>query len=61
MALRFVATSSATPRASDLLAALHHEYDVAAGRELHYRGAGYSEIADYNDNPFGDHWAEKRL
>jgi GNAT superfamily N-acetyltransferase len=34
MALRFVATSSARPPATDLLAALHHEYDAAAGRTL---------------------------
>ena len=26
-----------------------------------YRAAGYVEIGDYNDNPFADHWAEKRL
>jgi GNAT superfamily N-acetyltransferase len=34
MALRFVATSSATPPASDLLAALQDEYEAAAGRTL---------------------------
>ena len=148
MTLRFVATSSAAPPASDLLQALHEEYDAAAGRPLHggpsaepsdfsppggsfllayeharpvacgglktvapcvaevkrmyvvpasrrrgigrallialedqarsmgfasvrldcqrhnwplYRAAGYVEIADYNDNPFADHWAEKDL
>jgi GNAT superfamily N-acetyltransferase len=26
-----------------------------------YRGAGYAEIARYNDNPYADHWFEKRL
>ena len=26
-----------------------------------YRGAGYVEIARYNDNPYADHWFEKRL
>ena len=34
MALRFVATSSASPPASDLLRALGDEYDAAAGRAL---------------------------
>lgn len=34
MALRFVATSSAESPASDLLDALHDEYDAAAGRAL---------------------------
>ena len=148
MALRLVATSSASPPASDLLRALGDEYDAAAGRALvggpsaepsdftppsgaflvayehghavacgglktvgprvaevkrmyvlpearrrgvgrallaaledqarsmgfarvcldcerhnwpTYRVAGYVEIDDYNDNPFADHWAEKRL
>ena len=148
MGLRFVATSSAEPPASDLLDALYDEYDAAAGRPLRggpsaepsdfappggtfllgyehdravacggfktvgpavaevkrmyvvpaarrrgigrallaaledqarsmgfarvrldcerhnwplYRAAGYVEIDDYNDNPFADHWAEKRL
>ena len=26
-----------------------------------YRGAGYVEIAPYNDNPFACFWGEKRL
>jgi DNA-binding MarR family transcriptional regulator len=26
-----------------------------------YRGAGYAEIPRYNDNPYADHWFEKRL
>jgi ribosomal protein S18 acetylase RimI-like enzyme len=26
-----------------------------------YRGAGYAEIAPYNDNPFACFWGEKRL
>ena len=26
-----------------------------------YQRAGYSEVADYNGNPFADHWAEKAL
>lgn len=26
-----------------------------------YRGAGYTEIERYNDNPYADHWFEKRL
>ena len=26
-----------------------------------YRGAGYREIRRYNDNPYADHWFEKRL
>jgi ribosomal protein S18 acetylase RimI-like enzyme len=26
-----------------------------------YRAAGYVEIARYNDNPYADHWFEKRL
>ena len=26
-----------------------------------YRGAGYREIADYNDNPHAQVWAEKKL
>jgi DNA-binding MarR family transcriptional regulator len=26
-----------------------------------YRGAGYREIARYNENPYADHWFEKRL
>ncbi|HUC04931.1 MAG TPA: GNAT family N-acetyltransferase [Acidimicrobiales bacterium] len=34
-------------------------------RQLHalrlYQGAGYAEIAPYNDNPFASYWAEKRL
>jgi GNAT superfamily N-acetyltransferase len=34
VALRFVATSSASPPAADLLDALHEEYDAAAGRAL---------------------------
>jgi hypothetical protein len=34
MALRFVATSSARPPATELLEALHVEYDAAAGRAL---------------------------
>jgi GNAT superfamily N-acetyltransferase len=26
-----------------------------------YEAAGYREIEDYNDNPHGDFWGEKRL
>lgn len=26
-----------------------------------YQGAGYREIAPYNDNPYAAHWFEKRL
>ena len=26
-----------------------------------YRSAGYQEIPRYNDNPYADHWFEKRL
>jgi ribosomal protein S18 acetylase RimI-like enzyme len=26
-----------------------------------YRSAGYVEIARYNDNPYANHWFEKRL
>jgi DNA-binding MarR family transcriptional regulator/ribosomal protein S18 acetylase RimI-like enzyme len=26
-----------------------------------YRGAGYAEIERYNDNPYANHWFEKRL
>ena len=26
-----------------------------------YRGAGFTEIEDYNDNPFACYWAEKAL
>ena len=26
-----------------------------------YRKLGYVEIARYNDNPYADHWFEKRL
>ncbi len=26
-----------------------------------YRGGGYVEIARYNDNPYANHWFEKRL
>jgi GNAT superfamily N-acetyltransferase len=26
-----------------------------------YRGAGYVEIPRYNDNPYANHWFEKRL
>jgi GNAT superfamily N-acetyltransferase len=26
-----------------------------------YRGAGYSEIDDYNGNPYASYWGEKRL
>ena len=26
-----------------------------------YRGAGYVEIERYNDNPYANHWFEKRL
>jgi ribosomal protein S18 acetylase RimI-like enzyme len=26
-----------------------------------YRSAGYEEVAAFNDEPFGDHWFEKRL
>lgn len=26
-----------------------------------FRSAGYSDIADYNDNPFASHWLEKQL
>jgi DNA-binding MarR family transcriptional regulator/GNAT superfamily N-acetyltransferase len=26
-----------------------------------YRGAGYTEIPRYNDNPYANHWFEKRL
>jgi GNAT superfamily N-acetyltransferase len=32
----------------------HHNWPL-------YRAAGYVEIDDYNDNPFADRWAEKRL
>jgi pyridoxine 4-dehydrogenase len=45
VALRFVATSSARPPASDLLDALHHEYDAAAGRAL--SGGPSAEPADF--------------
>jgi len=32
-------------------------------KEAHalYRALGYAEIARYNDNPYADHWFEKRL
>jgi hypothetical protein len=26
-----------------------------------YLGAGYAEITRYNDNPYANHWFEKRL
>ena len=26
-----------------------------------YRSAGYEEVAAFNDEPYGDHWFEKRL
>ena len=26
-----------------------------------YRSAGYSEVAAFNDEPYADHWFEKRL
>ena len=26
-----------------------------------YRGNGYLEVARYNDDPYADHWFEKRL
>lgn len=26
-----------------------------------YRGAGYSDVDDYNNNPYASYWAEKRL
>ena len=26
-----------------------------------YRSAGYEEVPAFNDEPFGDHWFEKRL
>jgi len=26
-----------------------------------YRSAGYVEVAAFNDDPFADHWFEKRL
>jgi GNAT superfamily N-acetyltransferase len=26
-----------------------------------YRAAGYRDVANYNDNPFADHWLAKRL
>jgi GNAT superfamily N-acetyltransferase len=26
-----------------------------------YRGAGYAEVAAFNDEPYADHWFEKRL
>ena len=26
-----------------------------------YRSEGYREIARFNDNPYADHWFEKRL
>ena len=28
---------------------------------LLYRSEGYQEIARFNDNPYADHWFEKRL
>ena len=45
MALRFVAVSSATPPATDLLDALHDEYDAAAGRRL--SGGPSAEPSDF--------------
>jgi GNAT superfamily N-acetyltransferase len=45
MTLRFAATSSARPPASDLLEALHVEYDAAAGRAL--RGGPSAEPSDF--------------
>ena len=45
MALRFVATSSARPPATDLLQALHDEYDAAAGRAL--SGGPSAEPSDF--------------
>ena len=45
MALRFVATSSARPPATQLLQALHDEYDAAAGRALH--GGPSAEPSDF--------------
>jgi len=60
--------------ASRILAALEEqaaEVGFAAvrldtNRALHeakamYRDAGYTEIARYNDNPYANHWFEKRL
>ena len=26
-----------------------------------YRSSGYAEVAPFNDEPFADHWFEKRL
>jgi GNAT superfamily N-acetyltransferase len=45
VALHFAATSSACRPATDLLDALHHEYDAAAGRNL--RGGPSAEPSDF--------------
>ena len=60
--------------AAALLAALEREalllgYEVVrldtGPKQVHaqrlYRGAGYLEVAPYNDNPFACFWGEKRL
>ena len=44
----------------------HHRVRLYTNRSLAeaqamYRARGYVEIARYNDDPYGDHWFEKRL
>jgi DNA-binding MarR family transcriptional regulator/GNAT superfamily N-acetyltransferase len=44
----------------------HHRVRLDTNRSLDeakamYRSRGYAEIARYNDNPYADHWFEKRL
>lgn len=58
-------------RIMDRLEAIGHDAGMTALRldtnralsEAHalYRKLGYREIARYNDNPYADHWFEKRL
>jgi GNAT superfamily N-acetyltransferase len=49
--------------ARDRGAALAHiETSAALGEALAlYRSAGWVEVAPFNDEPFADHWLEKRL
>jgi len=61
VARRIVAAIEATARQAGLKT-LKLDTNRAL-KEAHalYRALGYAEIARYNDNPYADHWFEKRL
>ena len=61
VARRVVAAIEATARETGLTTLKLDTNRALKEAQALYRKLGFVEIARYNDNPYADHWFEKRL